>query len=194
MDIQVGNFNKVEVLYSRRKTIGLTVYPDGRIVLRLPYGEPLENGRRFILEKQEWLREKLRVSEERQDDAMAAGGYLSDQDIKNLGREAAKDLYQRLVRFMPVVGVSIGQVTIRCQKTRWGSCSSNGNINLNCLLMLAPPKIRDYVVVHELCHRLEMNHSPRFWQEVGRVLPDYRESVAWLKENGPAIMGRVRRS
>ena len=192
MEIRVGDFN-VEVLYSRRKTIGLTVYPDGRIVLRMPAGQPLENGRRFILEKQGWIRSKLQVGRENRGDAEAAGGYLSDDELRRMGDEAGQDLYRRVVHFLPIVGVSIGRVTIRCQKTRWGSCSSAGNINLNCLLMLTPPGIRDYVVVHELCHRLEMNHSPRFWQEVGRVLPDYRESVAWLKANGPAIMGRVRR-
>ena len=192
MEIRVGSL-EVEVLYSRRKTIGLTVFPDGRIVLRMPAGEPLENGRRFILEKEGWIRSKLQVGEERLEDAEAAGGCLSDAELRRMGDEAGKDLYRRVVHFLPIVGVSIGRVTIRCQKTRWGSCSSAGNINLNCLLMLAPPEIRDYVVVHELCHRLEMNHSPRFWKEVGRVLPDYRERIAWLKENGPAIMNRVRR-
>lgn len=192
MEIRVGGF-KVEVLYSRRKTIGITVYPDGRIVLRMPMGEPLENGRRFILEKQGWIRSKLQTNEERQEDAQAAGGFLSNAEITRLADEAGKDLYRRVLHFLPIVGVSIGRVTIRCQKSRWGSCSSAGNINLNCLLMLAPPEIRDYVVVHELSHRLEMNHSPRFWKEVERVLPDYRKSVAWLKTNGPAIMNRVRR-
>ena len=192
MEIRVGDF-KAEVLYSRRKTIGLTVYPDGRIVLRMPVGEPIESGCRFILEKQSWIRSKLQVGENRREGARAAGGYLSDAELQRLADEASAGLWQRIQRFLPIVGVTIGRVTIRCQKTRWGRCSSAGNINLNCLLMLTPPKIRDYVVVHELCHRLEMNHSARFWKEVARVLPDYRESVAWLKRNGSAIIGRVRR-
>jgi hypothetical protein len=73
---------------------------------------------------------------------------------------------------------------IKKNKTRWGSCSSKGNLNFNCLLMLALAEILDYVVVHELCHRKEMNHSKAFWAEVEKVLPDYRESVKWLKEKG----------
>ena len=80
---------------------------------------------------------------------------------------------------------------MRAQRTRWGSCSSSGNLNFNCLLALVPPAVLDYVVVHELCHRLEMNHSPRFWQEVGRVMPDYEEHKKWLRENGAELIERL---
>ena len=93
---------------------------------------------------------------------------------------------------MPLVGATVGKVTIRNQKTRWGSCSAKGNLNFNCLLMLCPEDVRDYVVVHELCHRKEMNHSARFWTEVERVLPDYRTRRKWLKEFGCEIIGRLR--
>ena len=93
--------------------------------------------------------------------------------------------------YAPIVGVSYGRITIRSQRSRWGSCSSNGNLNFNCLLMLVPPGVLDSVVVHELCHRKEMNHSPRFYAEVLRVLPDYRERDRWLKENGAMLMARL---
>ena len=97
----------------------------------------------------------------------------------------------RAAYFAPLVGVSYGRITIRSQHTRWGSCSSKGNLNFNCLLALVPPEVLDYVVVHELCHRKEMNHSPRFWAEVERILPDYKMSLKWLKENGTALIGRL---
>ena len=82
------------------------------------------------------------------------------------------------------MGVSYGSITVREQKTRWGSCSAKGNLNFNWKLVLMPEEILDYVVVHELAHRLQMNHSTEFWDEVDKILPDYRKRRQWLKENG----------
>ena len=82
-------------------------------------------------------------------------------------------------------------LTIRNQRTRWGSCSGKKNLNFNCLLMLAPPEVLDSVVVHELCHILEMNHSKRFYAHVLRVYPDYYRDHKWLKEHGTELMRRM---
>ena len=90
------------------------------------------------------------------------------------------------------MGVTYGKVTIRSQKTRWGSCSARGNLNFNCLLMLTPPEVQDYVLVHELAHRIEMNHSPRFWKIVENVLPDYKRRKQWLRKEGTLLIERLR--
>ena len=83
-----------------------------------------------------------------------------------------------------MLGVTYGKISIRDQKTRWGSCSSEGNLSFNWRLILAPPDVLDYVVIHELCHRKEMNHSKEFWALVESLMPEYKERRKWLRENG----------
>ncbi len=98
--------------------------------------------------------------------------------------KAAELLVERIRIYSSVVGVSPKKVTVKEQKTRWGSCSSKGNINLNWKLVMSPLSVVDYVVIHELCHMKEMNHSGRFWELVEAVMPEYKVYRKWLKENG----------
>ena len=121
----------------------------------------------------------------------AAPDRLSPQDIRALAAEALEVIPKRVAYYAPLMGVTVGRITIRNQKTRWGSCSSKGNLNFNCLLMLCPPQVLDAVVVHELAHRREMNHSKRFYAHVLRVYPDYYKWNKWLKDNGPALIRRM---
>ena len=107
------------------------------------------------------------------------------------GALKGKDLPERTAYFARLLNVTYGRITIRSQRTRWGSCSAAGNLNFNCLLMLTPGEIRDYVVVHELCHRKELNHSARFWNLVEEVLPDYRTRRQWLKDHGGSLIARL---
>jgi len=102
-------------------------------------------------------------------------------------REAATHAAARLAHFAPQVGRAARKLVIRAQRTRWGSCSARGTISLNWRLMQAPPEVLDYVVVHELCHLLVPNHSPRFWAEVARVLPDWRDQRAALRQFGRSM-------
>jgi predicted metal-dependent hydrolase len=104
---------------------------------------------------------------------------------------ARKVIPQKVAYYARIMGVTYGRITIRNQKTRWGSCTSTGNLNFNCLLMMTPEAILDYVVVHELCHRKEMNHSARFWAQVEKILPDYRARRKWLKDQGNSLMIRM---
>lgn len=95
---------------------------------------------------------------------------------------ARRKITGRVEYFAPLVGVDYNRIFIKEQKTRWGSCSSLGNLNFNWKLILLDELLLDYVVVHELAHRKQMNHSPAFWAEVERVLPDYRERRKRLRE------------
>lgn len=118
---------------------------------------------------------------------------LSQQDIRELAEQALGVLPDKVRYYAGKIGVDYGRITVRNQKTRWGSCSAKGNLNFNCLLMLAPEEVLDYVVVHELCHRKEMNHSKRFWAEVAKIMPDYDEKRRWLKENGARLIRRMKK-
>ena len=149
---------------------------------------------RFLKEKQQWIIEKLQLVREKQRERQereATINKLTMDEIQALADKALQVIPERVAYFAPQVGVTYGRITIRNQRTRWGSCSGKGNLNFNCLLMLTPPEIIDYVVVHELCDRKQMNHSSAFWAEVEKILPDYKERRLWLKKNGGALIERM---
>ena len=90
-------------------------------------------------------------------------------------------------KYASLMGVSYNRITIRHQQTRWGSCTKTGNSNFNCLIMKMPETVRDYVIIHELAHRKELNHSTKFWAVVSEYCPWYKEAKLWLKDNGPEL-------
>lgn len=119
---------------------------------------------------------------------------LTQAEIKRLQilekryRSAARTQFeQRCAYYRTFTGGSFSSITIRDQKTRWGSCSSRGTLSFNYRLIFAPPAVLDYVVVHELCHLTHMNHSKEFWNLVGSVMPDYRAHRRWLKDHGQEL-------
>ena len=182
----------IEVRRSRRRSIGLEVRPDGSVILRVPNRLPKRDALAFLQAKESWLRKCIAQVEERESFAEAAGlEPLTEDELSALTKAARAYFTEKCAWLAPLVGVDYGRISIRHQKTRWGSCSAKGNLNFNCLLMLAPEDVRDYVVVHELCHRKEMNHSPDFWSEVEKHCPDYRIHRKWLKDNGASLIARL---
>ncbi len=181
---------RVFVKRSRRKTISVEIERDLSVLVRAPLHMPESEIRKFLLDHESWIRNHRKLAEQRQKETEGIPRLTMDE-IRELAEKAMEDIPERVRHFAPIVGVTYGRITIRNQRSRWGSCTSRGNLNFNCLLMLAPDEHRDYVVVHELCHRKHMDHSKEFWAEVERVLPDYRESVRWFKENGDALMHRM---
>ncbi|MGN1176440.1 MAG: M48 family metallopeptidase [Roseburia sp.] len=181
---------KVEVVYSNRKSVAIQIKPDGTVVLRAPYGVPKRELNRILEEKSAWIEAHLQEIKEQEAEQKALPKF-SKQEIKELANKALAYIPERVKYYAPIVGVNYTRITIRNQKTRWGSCSSKGGLNFNCLLMLTPPEVVDYVVVHELCHRKEMNHSKAFWDEVEKVLPDYKSAKRWLRENGGELISRM---
>ena len=174
------------LIRSRRKTISIVIKPSGEVEVRCPTRCSKRDVDAFVTSKEDWIRKHLETIA-----ARPKGMALSGEELRTLANTAAEVLPERVRFFAQQMGVSYGRITIRSQRTRWGSCSPKGNLNFNCLLMLAPAEVQDYVVIHELCHRKEMNHSSQFWAEVEKVCPDYRVHRKWLKDNGSILISRL---
>lgn len=175
-----------ELIRSDRKTVALQITNDGRLLVRCPRRMPIGQVEAFICSKKAWIDKHLAARAQTPQQAP-----LTSAEVRNLADMALKVIPQRVRLYAASMGVQYGRITIRNQRTRWGSCSGKGNLNFNCLLMLAPQKVMDYVVVHELCHLKQMNHSKAFWALVEGVMPDYQESRKWLKDNGPGLIRRM---
>ena len=178
-----------EIIRSKRKTIGLEITDEGLLV-RAPLRASVRDIERVIADHENWIDRKMAQRKQAKAGALEKG-LLSQEELNRLADSAAQYIPQRVSYYAPLLGVHPGRITIRKQKTRWGSCSAKGNLNFNCLLMLTPSEVIDSVVVHELCHLLEMNHSTKFYEHVLRIFPDYRKHHAWLRKNGPEIMARA---
>jgi predicted metal-dependent hydrolase len=103
-------------------------------------------------------------------------------------RAASAEIVPRLDRACDAIGVSYERVTIRSQRTRWASCSPSGTMSFNWRLLLAPEPVLDYVIWHEACHLVVLDHSKRFWRLVAKHCPDYREHVRWLRQHGATLV------
>lgn len=185
----------IEVIRSKRKTLAIEIRPDMRVFVRAPEKIPQNEIIKFVEEKQNWIKKHLvqmyfKAEENKKQKKEPA---LTNADIEKLCQKALSVIPDKVKYYAEIMGVTYGRITIRNQKTRWGSCSSKGNLNFNCLLMLMPDKVLDYVVVHELCHLRQMNHSKKFWKEVERYMPDYPNYKKWLNENGGALIERMLR-
>ena len=175
-----------EVIRSKRRSIGIEI-KQNKLIIRAPMQATNEEINETMLKHKAWI-EKHLAKAQVQKQVSSSMKRLTDSEIKMLADRAMEVIPERVKHYAPLVGVTYGRITIRNQRSRWGSCSSKGNLNFNCLLMLAPPEVIDSVVVHELCHRKEMNHSDKFYSEVLRVFPDYWNCHKWLKENGPILL------
>lgn len=182
----------VQIIRNKRKTISIELKTVG-IVVRAPKGMNEADIMGFLEKKGSWIDKHWTQIQERKAETEALPP-LTQEDIRALTKKALEVIPKKVAHYAPLVGVDYGRITIRNQKTRWGSCSSQGNLNFNCLLMLFPDEVIDSVVVHELCHRKHMNHSAKFYKEVERVFPEYRKWDRWLKENGRVQLGRMKKT
>lgn len=175
------------MVYSRRRSLALEIKTDGQVIIRAPEGISEGVLMEFVRTRQEWILKKWFDLETKRRNLAQVFPHDYEEDPKleaAYRRKARERIGQRTAYFAALMGVTYGRISIRSAKTRWGSCSSEGNLNFHWKLVLMPPEVLDYVVVHELAHRKEMNHSRKFWAEVKNVLPDYEKRRKWLKEFG----------
>ena len=171
---------------AKQKNIILRICQDDTVLVKAPYGVSEAKVRDYVRSKEAWIRKHLAQRE-----ALAEVPKLTEAQIEELKRKAKEILPKRVAYYADIVGVTYGRITVRCQKTRWGSCSAQGNLNFNALLLLAPIEVLDSVIVHELCHRKQMNHSHAFYAEVYRAYPEYDRWNGWLKKNGKQLMAQI---
>ncbi len=174
--------SKIEYSIKRNKKIRqmrIVVYCDGRVVVTVPYGVNSFVIQKFIDDKNEWILKKIDFFQ--QNNCILTGLNSKSDYLKNKNKALAL-VENRIEYFNKNNNFSYKTISIKNQKTRWGSCSSKGNLNFNYKILFLPEKIRDYIIVHELCHLKEFNHSKRFWTLVESFFPDYVEIRDSLKK------------
>ena len=170
-----------EIVYSARKTLAVQVKADGSVVVRAPKRMAKYKIEAFLKEKQDWIhthREKALAAAEQK-----AANRLTEAERKAAVKRAAQMLAEKTAHFAKEMGVTYDRITIREQKTRWGSCSlKTGTLAFARRLCVAPLPAQEYVVVHEFCHFAHPNHGPGFWAAVAAVMPDYKARERLLKQ------------
>lgn len=167
---------------TRAKRLRLAVYNDGSFIVTTPQGFAINGIEKYIISKSQWVISKLDFFEglnKKQKLSFGSDGYEKYRD------KALETVLERLAELNQAhYKYKYKKVSIKNQKTRWGSCSKHRNLNFNYKILFLPPKIRDYIIVHELCHLKEFNHSQKFWRLVAKAMPDYKSITNELKIKG----------
>lgn len=180
----------VQIIKSDRRTLAIEVKGDMTVVVRAPKRLSNKVIQSFVEEKTPWINKALEKMAQR-----AQGPQdppLTKEELAALTDRAKRTLPPLVQEWARQMGQTVGRVSIRHQSSRWGSCSAKGNISLNCLLLLCPPAVMEYVIIHELCHLKHLNHSGAFWAMVESYCPDYKEYKDWLKANGRHLIKRLK--
>lgn len=181
----------VSVIRSKRKTGSVIVNADGSAELRIPLrtsdstiNDMLEGRARWIVEKHKEMKVKEEALKKHMPELTDTQRALLEKRYK---KNASEYFPLRVQHFEKIMGVHHKKIAIRDQKTRWGSCSTSGTLSFNWRLIMAPPEVLDYVVVHELAHFTHMDHSKAFWSTVESVMPDYEKPRKWLNDHGQEL-------
>ncbi len=159
-------------IHPTSRYLRIRIQPGGEVVVTVPKNVNSSVVEKFLQDKNNWIQKKVKLMEQY---PKITKVVLSRKEIAALKIKALTFIEERLTHFNVKYGYKWNAITIRQQKTRWGSCSRKGNLNFNYKIALLPEHLADYIVVHELCHLGEFNHSKSFWNLVSRTIPDYKE-------------------
>ena len=179
-----------KLIRSKRKTIAIQVKSNLELVVRAPFKLKQREIDKFVLEKESWINAHLTEMKKALESVPSP---FTDEELNLAVIKAKQIIPEKTAYWANVMNVNYNKITIRKQTTRWGSCSSKGNLNFNALLSFCPDDVVNYIVIHELAHRLEMNHSKRFWHIVLSFCPNYKEYYSWLKKDGKELIKKLRK-
>lgn len=190
MKMKIGEYN-VEVRRSKRKSATIKITADMQIVVFVPLYVSDNEIEKMVISKSKWI-DKHMLKVQSTIDERSKLEKITFEQVKELADQAVEYIPKRVKYYAEKENFVYNKITIKNLVSRWGSCSTKGNLNFNCLLMLTPDYVIDYIVVHELCHLREMNHSEKFWAEVEKIMPDYQRAELWLKQSGGNLISRMR--
>ena len=169
----------------RAKHLRLVVHCDGRVVVTVPRGVRQSIVERFISEKKQWVLKKLHFFENVDN---RGGRVFSNKDYQKYKEEARQLVHDRIDFYNKEYGFKFNRISIKNQRTLWGSCSAKSNININYKVLFLPKELQDYLIVHEMCHLKELNHSSKFWNLVQKTVPDYKKIRKGLMGSDPKCL------
>jgi hypothetical protein len=178
------NLSGKEIDYNLEKSkrahnLRLTVNLEGNLTVTVPWFYSFWQARRFIKKKSNWILRNIERFKKREGSSLLV--RAGKRDYYRLKEEARTFAYNKVGEFNKFYNFDYNKISIRNQRSRWGSCSVNRNLNYNFRIVLLPENLANYIIIHELCHLKEMNHSKRFWKLVEKMVPDYKEMRKKLK-------------
>lgn len=174
----INNINYILRRYKKSKTLRIKIKQSGEVLVTAPYKLDKKYIDSFITQKSEWIQEKLNIFATLPPPDIKT----KKEDYKKFKEEARKIVIEKINKINQYYNFSFGRISIRDQKTRWGSCSNKKNLNFNYKIVFIPDRLAEYIVAHELCHLKEMNHGQKFWDLVSKTIPDYQKAQSDLKK------------
>jgi len=184
----LGKYMEYELIRSARKSVSIQINREAKIIVRAPLKMKKSDIDKLLVQKEAWIKAHIDMVRNN----IETNECFTEEELKLCRRKAKEVLIPMLEAYSREMGLEFNSVAFRFQTSRWGSCSKQRNLNFNCLLALLPKEIQEYVVVHELAHLKEMNHSQKFWKIVEGVLPDYKLRRKYLKTEGSKLITKLR--